>query len=535
MNRYALLGLILLTCFLILLNALKPMTIDDPVYFHYAAHIAEHPTDPYGFVLFGFLKAQHTLAPPVLLYYWAAVIRLIGGDPFVWKIALLPFGLLFVFSLYLLCRRFAAGLELPLTAMIALSPAFLPSWNLMLDLPALALALTALVLFFHALDRSSLSQAALAGLLAGLAMQTKYTGFVAPAVMLLYALLLRRFRYGLFAASLALLVFVSWEGFTAARYGEAHFLVHVGQRRGGILLKYRLILPLLATLGGVAPWAGLLSLVGLGSSWRRLLLAVAVLLLGFGIVVVVPESMQILVRAADGSPRMTVSGVVFGLFGAGIALATLSVGWRLQRTGNSSVLRIEWFLLLWLVLEVAGYFALTPYPAARRVLGVVVVGTLLAGRLAAKTCVAAERRRLIYVPLVASALLGFGFYAVDVRESRAQAKAAHQAAQWIHRRDPQATIWYMGTQGFPYYAERDGMKRLIPKVTVLEPGSWYVTDGTFVRDEHQLFPSSSPLHILEIGDALPLRTQLCYYASGTPLEHLSGPRAVIRIYRWETK
>lgn len=531
MTRYTALGLLLLAALLTLLNAFKPLSIDDPVYLCYAEQIAAHPSDPYGFVLFGCDSAQHTLAPPVALYYWAGVLRLCGDYPFVWKLAFFPFSLLFVVSLHRLCNRFAAGLEMPLTVMVALSPAFLPAWNLMLDLPALSLSLSALVLFFHAVERGSLGKAALAGLVAGLAMQTKYTAFVAPAVLLLYGLLFRRFGYGVSATALALLVFVSWEGFTAVRYGEAHFLVHVGQRQGGLLLKQRLILPLLGTLGGVASWSGLLALVALGASRRRLLLAVVAVVVGFVMVALVPEASQVLVRAAGGQSRMTMSGTIFGLFGVCIALTTLAVVRRLwQGKPSSSTMRIEWFLLLWLGLETAGYFVLTPFPAARRVLGVVVVGTLLTGRLAAQTCLTVERRRLVCVPVFVSVLLGLGFYAVDFRESRAQEKVARQAARWIHQHDPHATIWFVGTQGFQYYAQRAGMAPLLPGI-VLQPGSWYVTDGTIPQDERAHFPGRGPDETLQVGDAVPLRTQLCYYGSGTPLEHLSGPRAVVRIYR----
>ena len=455
MNRHTACGLFLLAALLSLLNACKPLTIDDPVYLCYAAQIAEHPTDPYGFVLFGCESAHHTLAPPVVPYYWAGVLRLCGDNPFIWKLAFFPFSLLFVVSLHRLFARFASGLEMPLTLMLALSPAFLPAWNLMLDVPALALSLAALVLIFHAVEHGSLSQAVLAGLIAGVATQTKYTAFVAPAVMLLYGFVFRRFGYGTLAAVVAFLVFASWEGLTAARYGESHFLLHVGQRQGGLLLKQRLILPLLGTLGGVAVWAGLLALVGLGASWRRVVFAVSVIALGFAVVAFVPEAYQTLVRSSEGQSRMTLSSTIFGFFGASMVLTTLAVIRRLwQEDRSTTTRRIEWFLLLWLILETGGYFALTPFPAARRVLGVVVIGTLLAGRLASLTCVTVERRRLVGVPVLVSVLLGLGYYAVDFRESRAQEKAARQAAHWIHQHDPQATIWFVGSQGFQYYAGR---------------------------------------------------------------------------------
>ena len=63
--------------------------------------------------------------------------------------------------------------------MIVFAPAFLPSWNLMLDMPALALTLGALALFVRAATRQSIGWAVCAGLAAGLAAQTKYNGLIA--------------------------------------------------------------------------------------------------------------------------------------------------------------------------------------------------------------------------------------------------------------------------------------------------------------------------------------------------------------------
>src|SRR5262245_18723565 len=94
----------------------------------------------------------------------------------------------------------------------------------MLDVPALALALGALAVFFRACDRDSFALAALAGLMAGLGMETKYTGFLAPAAMLLYAVLFRRLRLWPAAAIEAVQLFVAWEFLIALLYGESHFL-----------------------------------------------------------------------------------------------------------------------------------------------------------------------------------------------------------------------------------------------------------------------------------------------------------------------
>ena len=125
-----------LTVLVTLLNASKPIVMDDDLYYLYASHIAQHPFNPYGFLLGGTHPANETLAPPGLLYWLAGAQRLFGGDPFVLKLSLLPFVAMFVWGSYGLAHRFAPGLETPLTVMMVLSPAALPNWNLMLDMPA---------------------------------------------------------------------------------------------------------------------------------------------------------------------------------------------------------------------------------------------------------------------------------------------------------------------------------------------------------------------------------------------------------------
>ena len=52
-----------------LLNAVKPLIVDDAAYFNYADQIAKHPFDPYGFSIFWYDEmepANYVLAPPVL-------------------------------------------------------------------------------------------------------------------------------------------------------------------------------------------------------------------------------------------------------------------------------------------------------------------------------------------------------------------------------------------------------------------------------------------------------------------------------------
>src|SRR5262249_27510822 len=249
-----------------LLNACKPLTVDDTAHYYYARQLAAHPLDPYGFTIFWYEEpepANHVLTPLLADYWWSLAIRLFGDQPVLWKLWLLPFAVLFVGALSALGRRFASGLEGTLVVMTVLSPTFLPSFNLMVDVPALALGLSALVIFLRAGDRSSLTLAAAAGLVAALAMHTKYTGFLAPAVMLWYAGLFGKLPQGLLAATTAALLFGAWECVIARLYGQSHFLYHLREASATQGTKYVLAIPLLCILGALAPGIALLGLAGL--------------------------------------------------------------------------------------------------------------------------------------------------------------------------------------------------------------------------------------------------------------------------------
>jgi acetyl esterase/lipase len=529
----------------VLLDAVKPLTVDDCGFHQFAAQIARHPLDPFGFDFLGGDPAMQTLAPLLLPYWVAGAMRLLGEQPWLWKLSLLPFALLLTFALHALSRRFARGLEWPLTAMLMLSPTFLPSWNLMADLPALALSTAAVAVYWRAADRSSLGLAALAGLLAGLATLAKYTGFVAPAVFLLHAALYGGRRRGLLAAALAALVFAGWEVYVASVYGESHFLHHLGRHGVPLVRRLRVVLPLLTTLGALAPCLGLLGLAALGASRRVVLAAAAFAGLGFAVAALVPLPWQVLARSPeDGSPRTTLTAVLFALNGVGVVAVSAAAAWRLlrRRVGlqpagpNRQVenlpyeagRRDDWFLLLWLGLEAGACLAMAIFPAARRLLGVEVVLTLLVGRLAARACAAPERRRLVRGAVVGSALLGLAFFGIDLWEAQARKAAAERAAGWVRRQGGDG--WFVGGSGFDFYAERAGLRR-VTKHAGPRPGDWLVLETTHAGLVHFAPPGVPPLRRLTPSDWLPLRTLYGFYSSGAPVEHCDGPRLVVAIYR----
>jgi hypothetical protein len=559
-RRRSLLALALLYT---LLNVPKPLTVDDAAYYYFARHIASDPLHPYGFEMLWNdfpVNANQVLAPPVLPYWWSLGLRLFGDRPWMWKLWLFPFAMLFVVALHALFRRFARGLEQPLLWLTVLSPMFLPSLNLMLDVPALALGLSALAVFFRGCGRRAggVILVVLSGLLAGLAMQTKYTAFLVPPVMLLYALLFRRLPQFLIASGLAVAIFASWELFIYWQHGQSHFLNNLPSyrdRQEWLDDKFWLVVALLPMLGGVAP--GLILLGLLASGGQRPWLILMGLVLACGYAEVAGLDMPPVVIAKTFFLERPLEQEIFGTFGVLVAAIILVVGWDLcvpfdrEETEELSKGRVTnlprrsytLFLFGWLLLEFAGYFVLTPFPAARRVMGLVVVSTLLIGRFAANTGWLLERKRLVNG--VAGAGIGFGFLfcAVDFIDACVQKEMPEAAAQWIREQPVDEEyqksigrgpiVWYVGHWGFQFYAERAGMQPVVLHRSLLIPGDWLVVpEKRWEQQVIQIDPDYAQAEtILEIADRVPLRTVRCFYGGYVPLEHQAGPRMQATIYR----
>jgi dolichyl-phosphate-mannose-protein mannosyltransferase len=542
-----LLPIVMLSAVLTGSNAVKPLHVDDATFYFNAAQIASNPLDPYGYVMLRWsdaVPALHALAPPVLPYWWAAAIRMFGDRPVLWKLGCFPFALIFVASLAALLRRFAPSVAMPLLVMLVLSPVFLPSLNLMMDIPALALSLLALVLFFRACDHNSLSLAVFAGLIAGFAIQTKYTGFLAPSIVLIYALLHRKMHLGMTAALSAGSVFVAWETALFFRYGESHFVYQLFQGDNGDQPKTLLLASIFPLLGGAAPTLALLALTVLPAPRWLLFLAVLIAALPF-LLLVCPD-------AFSGGGE--VYQLVDALFACNGGVVLLSVGWVARRLVAASEplahskcdsKRDAWFLALWFALELAGYVVISPFPAVRRIMGTTIAATLLIGCLAGQSRLETWRRNVLHGLVAVTVLPGLGFFIVDYLEARAEHQAAYAADQLIHREHPQATIWYAGYWGFQYYAEKCGMKQIVP-LRITEDGAPALLPASHLHREDWLVipdegipqqeldldrPELEPEGKIAVGDSVPLATLMNYYAGAVPLRHHSGPRIILHLFR----
>jgi hypothetical protein len=193
------------------------------------------------------------------------------------------------------------------------------------------------------------------------------------------------------------------------------------------------------------------------------------------------------------------------------------------------------FLLLWLALEALAYFPLTPFPATRRILGPLVVLTLLVGRLAARVCASPERRKAFWLITACGTILGLAYFALDAWEAYAEEWGAERAVAWVAERADGGQVWYVGHYGFQYYAEACGMHATYSgsDAPPLHRGDWVVRPDERVSSQGFDFddPALREETQLTLEDWIPLRTVSCFYCGRAPLEHHEGPRMTVRIYR----
>lgn len=505
------------------LNAAKPVHIDDRSYIVYGSEFAAHPLDPYAFD-YGIPLAHPAngmLMPPVVIYWLGLGQALLGDSPAVLKCWLFPFALLLAAAVHVLAGRAAPSLRTPVLWLAVLSPTLLPGFNLMLDLPVAALGVAAVAAAVLATERASFGLVLAAGVLAALAVQTKYTGAVSAAAVGAWFLLHRRPGFAVAASVTAAALVVGWEWFVAQTQGESHFLVQLRQRQGKPVDRaLHLVLPLVSQTAGLAPAVALLGWAALG----RRVLPVAVVVAGAFAALALTDSQAPLLTTSEGKALLTPSNLAYGALALVVWPALVGVCLRLVRGDG-----LDRFLVAWLALEVAGYFALSPFPAARRLGDPLLVMTLAAGRLAHHTGV--HRRTAAFIA-AAGAALALLTFAADYADARAARYAARAAAR--HAQPEGGTYWHFCWWGVGYYAEQEGLRQLQVNREVPRPGDLLaVHDVPEVRQFMRIQPlfRVELLDTIEAGDPFPLRAAPGYYDGRTPLESARGPRTRVLVYR----
>jgi hypothetical protein len=498
------------------------------------------------------------LCPPVVPYWLAAGIRLFGEHPALLKLWLFPFLWLFAWALADLLRRFARGTERAALPLLVLSPAVLPMVNLMLDIPAVALGLAALALFVRAAERGSWWLALAAGAVAGLAMQTKYTALLVPVVIGWYGLTHRRIGPAVVAGVAAVVLFAGWEFFLYQTYHHSHFLFHLssqepaaveGTSRLAVLVHEKAVLlpPLVGHLGCLAVGIGLFAGRAVGLPRNVLLAATGLWVVGVALVALLPHHATVLVHGKEpGHDKLTLAAVVWRTAGTAALLTTAAgAGLLLVRVRRGNWVRWSadsWFVVGWVLIELAGYFALTPFPAARRVVGLTMALGVLAARVVSRVTRSHPERQPPAWVMPFGVGVGVFVAALDTYDALPEKVFAEQSAAVVRAGSPHARVWFAGHWGFQYYCERAGMLPVVRGESELKAGDYLVlpvfpgAEG-FYRPNSFHVPPPPPEGVAEPvaefvwDDWLSARTIPNFYGGVDPVVGRSHPRLRVALLR----
>jgi hypothetical protein len=138
---------------------------------------------------------------------------------------------------------------------------------------------------------------------------------------------------------------------------------------------------------------------------------------------------------------------------------------------------LDRFLVAWIALEIVSVGILAPFRflAARRILGLMIAGTLFAAR---STCfVAKGRAERVGIGIVLSFATAYGaiFHLSDFSDALTRRRAVALSIdrlQALGAGDGGETMWFTGHWSFGFYAERSGLQPVIPETSRLERGDW---------------------------------------------------------------
>ena len=458
----------------------KPLHIDDPVYVWIAQHLVEFPFDPFGFDVnwTGSSAPLHRFInnPPLASYYLALVGRVAGWSERALHASYLPMAVACVWATWSLARSFGAS-GLVAALLLCVAPGFLVSCTtLMVDVPMLALWISALACWDRGLRTGTRPELLAGGLLAALCPLAKFPGLALLPLLVAHALLLRAdWRRWAPFVSIPVAAFAAYHAWTTQLYGHALFLDPVeysGQYQSGQAL---------AVLGRL-----LAGLAFTGASAASLL-GVAPLLLGarglrrFGIAALGLAAVMLLAPGVfeDGfasgtrlSPALAVQLTLWTTVGAGILLLAAN---DVRETRSPEAI----LLLLW-VLGVFVFASLINWSVSvRGLLPMLPAVAILGARRIARRASGAgggdggPARWWLGAGLAASALLSLGVARADTLLAQAGLHAARELVAAY--RDTGRDVWFQGHWGFQYYAQQLGARplergeRLPPGAILLKP------------------------------------------------------------------
>ena len=421
----------------------KPFHIDDGFYIEIAKAIVHDPFRPYSFMInWGEVPASSfgTYNPPLFSYFLAPVWAKWGSSEVPLHLVALLFAFSAVLSFYFLCREI--GIK-PLTpTLVFLSVPFLAvGTNLMIDTPALGLAIPSVLFFVVGVQREKLWPLILSGVLFSLAFLTKYSALALFAPFFIYPFLSKKPGH-MIPFVIGFAVFLLWNIYCFYIYGRPHFMnTHVV---GAQTIYYLLLSPFtfVMIIGMTLPYAILIIRPGLIFYFSLLFgtIASAIYLL------VLNKELEYLLNGL--------------LAGAGVFLGTylllyLASHLELKKKGSYFTVTNDGlfiFMVLWIVMIVIMNLFFTPFVAFRYAffmypaLIIIMFKYSIFSKITGKT---------MYMVITCMIVVHLSLAYADFRHAQSYKNAAERFKKTYHDK----TVWFLGHHGWHCYADAAGFKK----------------------------------------------------------------------------
>jgi hypothetical protein len=449
--------LLLLTLACLVPFANKAFHIDDTLFLRAAQQIQQHPADFYGCTMNWFGTPQPMVQvfdnPPLTCYYIALVAAVTGWSEVALHLAFLLPALAAVWGTFSLARQYC---KRPVVAALVaiLTPVFLISaTTLMCDVMLLAFWVWALVWFEKGLQKNDWSAFLASGLLAGLAVWTKFTALALVPLLAAYGLTRqRRPGWWLIALVIPLLFTGGYEWVTHRLYGRgllsgAAAYASETAKVFGVSLLGKETLGLIFLGGCFLP-----VLLYLPSLWsRRSILIGLVLLVCCALLLPSLAQLKPFLRRADGTLNWAslLQSALFTVAGIHLLLLVGADFWHLR--DPTSLLLVLWVLGIFVFAT-----ALNWTINGRSLLPIVpAIGILVARRLdRQQPSTAPSGFWRTFWPALPAGILSLLLVTSDYNLANTSRTAAAQLYARHHK--PGNALWFEGHWGFQYYMEALG-------------------------------------------------------------------------------
>lgn len=175
----------------------RPFHMDDDVILRFAGLKQENPValELTDFTFYGKTNTEFLDTHPPLVSYYIALLNMIQGEesePFL-HLGFLIFPVIAAISMYFLARLFTRHALLTSLLLMATPGVMVMSHGLLTDLPGMSLWIASVTLYIYGLTRKSLALMVICGIAITLGVFISYQVFSVIPLLLLYALIWRKF------------------------------------------------------------------------------------------------------------------------------------------------------------------------------------------------------------------------------------------------------------------------------------------------------------------------------------------------------